>query len=122
MNHGDQLEHVEDREIAYEVHIYNEETMQKGMFEVFVGMEVAKLENVPVELVVKILPSTTYAVFTLEGQQITSDWYQIAEQWLPQAGYQTAYEYSFQLYDQRFKGLDNLDESALDVYMPVKRR
>jgi predicted transcriptional regulator YdeE len=37
-------------------------------------MEVEKLEDVPIELLVKILPPAKYAVFTLEGKQITSDW------------------------------------------------
>lgn len=119
---GDRIKHVKDQETAHEVHVYNEETVQKGIFEVFAGMEVEKLEDVPIELVAKILPPATYAVFTLKGQQITSDWYQDAEKWMRQAGYRATHEYMFQLYDRRFKGLDNLDESILDVYMPVERR
>ena len=74
----------------------------------------------PVELLVKVLPPATYAVFTMRGQQIISDWHHaIYHQWLPQSGYQIAGGYSFQFYDHRFKGLDNVDESVLDVYMPV---
>ena len=50
--------------------IYNQETITKGIFEVFVGMQVDIIEGVPVELLVKVLPSTDYAVFTLEGEDI----------------------------------------------------
>ena len=78
-------------------------------------------EEVPIELLVKILPSTTYAVFTFKGEQITSDWARmIYHEWMAGSGYQVAHKYSFQLYDQRFKGLENLDDSEIDVYVPVK--
>ena len=114
------IEHVRDN-TAYEVHVRHEETASKGHFEVFVGMEVDKLEDVPVQMLIKILPPTKYAVFTLTGQEITSDWPRaIYHEWMPESAYQEAHRYSFQLYDQRFKGLENLNESTLDVYIPVK--
>lgn len=71
-HHGDRIKHIKDPEVGYEVHITHEETTAKGHYEVFVGVEVAHLEDVPVELSVKILPPTQYAVFTLKGEQITS--------------------------------------------------
>lgn len=118
--HPNHIKHVANHKIAYEVHIEHEETALKGYYEVFVGIEVMQLENIPVELLVKILPATTYAVFTLCGQQIISDWpREIYQHWLPDSGYRNAHPYSFQLYDQRFHGLDKLDESVLDVYVPV---
>jgi len=107
--------------VAYEVHIYNEETMSKGHFEVFVGVQVDSLAAVPVEAVIKILPPTCYAVFTLQGEQIVSDWTRdIYHGWLAESKYEEAYRYHFQQYDRRFKGLDHLDESVLDVYIPIK--
>jgi AraC family transcriptional regulator len=119
--HPDKIKRAKSREVAFEVHIEHEETSSKGLFEIFVGMEVEKLEDVPVELLVKTLPATQYAVFTLKGMQISSDWGRmIYQDWLPQSGYQLAHPFSFQLYDERFKGLDRLEESALDLYMPVK--
>lgn len=116
--HG--IKHVANQKVGYEVHIEHEETALKGYYEVFAGVEVTQIEDVPVELLVKILPATTYAVFTLRGQQIISDWYrEIYQHWLPGSGYRNAHPYSFQLYDERFQGLDKLDDSALDVYVPV---
>jgi AraC family transcriptional regulator len=118
---GQRIKHVKGDHVAYEVHIESEETAKTGNHEVFVGVEVAQLEDTPVELLVKVLPSTTYAVFTFRGNQITSDWSRtIYHEWMPVSSYQVAYRYGIQLYDQRFKGLDNLDESELDVYVPVK--
>ena len=59
------IKHIKDPLAGYEIHIWSEETAAKGHADVFAGMEVEKLEDVPMEVLVKILPPTTYAVFTL---------------------------------------------------------
>ena len=70
----------------------------------------------------KILPPATYAVFSLEGEQIASDWpLLITSEWLPEAGYQADHSHSIQRYDERFKGVQRIDESILDVYIPLAR-
>jgi predicted transcriptional regulator YdeE len=107
---------------SYEVHVYGSETMTKGLFEVFVGIAVERLEAVPVDLLVKILPASEYAVFTLQGEQISSDWHLEIDEWIAAAGYRVAHPFSFQYYDERFKGLDRIAESQLDVYMPVTKQ
>jgi AraC family transcriptional regulator len=117
---GEKILHSTQHGVAYEIQVYNEETTTKGVFEVFVGIRVNQIENVPPELLVKTLPATEYAVFTFEGEQISSDWHMEIDQWISATGYQTAYPFSFQYYDDRFKGLDKIEESILDVYMPVK--
>ncbi len=119
--HPDKIQHPVPIHASYEVHIYGPETMTKGLFEVFVGIAVEPLEVVPVDLLIKILPATHYAVFTLEGEQIASDWHLEINKWITAAGYQTVHPFSFQYYDERFKGLDALEESQLDVYMPVEK-
>ncbi len=119
--HSQVIQHRVALDVFYEVHIYGDETNTKGLFEVFVGVPVERLEAVPVELLVKVLPATTYAVFTLEGQAILSDWEMKIDQWLAEAGYERSHPYSLQYYDPRFKGLDQIAESALDLYMPVRK-
>jgi AraC family transcriptional regulator len=120
-HNGDRIRHVKDSTVSYEVHIWDEEAASRGHFEVFVGLEVEELEDVPVEVVAKILPPTKYAVFTLRGEQITSDWPKmIYEDWMARSGYQEAHRYLIQAYDQRFKGLHDLEESELDIYVPIK--
>jgi predicted transcriptional regulator YdeE len=109
--------------LSYEVHIYNEATMETGVFEVFVGSELASGVQPPLETVIKVLPAVQYAVFTLRGQIIVGDWPQaIYEQWLPNSDYELAHEFHIQYHDGSFKGFDRLDESSLDVYVPVKQR
>jgi predicted transcriptional regulator YdeE len=103
-----------------EIHVYNTETMEKGFFEVFVGVQVAQLADVPLDCTVKVLPPATYAVFTLSGQQITSDWSKALSDWLAASAYERSYPYIIQWYDDRFKGMDNIAESVLEAYIPVK--
>jgi len=117
------IKHIKATNVMYETHIYHEETPVTGEFEVFVGVEVEKLEDVPIETVVKLFPETTYAAFTLKGRQITSDWWkEIQDSWLPRLGYSGTYPYQFQCYDQRFKGLEPgaLEQSVLEVHIPLK--
>ena len=118
--HAPSIKNAKPEEVLYEVHVYHEETISKGLFEIFTGLEVTALEDVPVDLSAKILPPARYAVFTLEGEMITSDWHLMIHDWLKAAGYQAENTYSFQYYDQRFKGLDNIEESILDVYIPIR--
>jgi predicted transcriptional regulator YdeE len=109
--------------IAYEVHIYNEETMTTGLFEVFVGAELAKEAQPPPDTLVKVLPAVQYAVFTLRGEEIVGDWpLAIYQEWLPQSAYDMAHNFHIQYHDGSFKGFDRLSESSLDVYVPVKPR
>jgi predicted transcriptional regulator YdeE len=113
----------EDVQVCYEVHILHPETRQSGEYEVFTGFETDMAGETPPEFLVKILPPCLYGVFTLRGKQITADWFQeIYQHWLPASGYREAYRYSFQLYDSRFKGLDHLEESEIDLYVPIEPR
>jgi predicted transcriptional regulator YdeE len=118
--HNDQLLHIKDASVMYEIHIEHQETLQTGEYEVFVGVEVTKLENVPIDITVKVLPATLYAIFTLKGEQILSDWStMVHEEWMPGSGYRLSYSYGMQCYDERFKGLEQISESELELYIPV---
>jgi predicted transcriptional regulator YdeE len=115
------LEGLFVEEVAFEVHIYHQETLQTGEFEVFVGMEVQDLDGIPIELSIKILPPVTYAVFTLVGEQITADWSSlIYTGWLPESGYELVADYGIQRYDERYKGVDRTAESVLEFHVPVR--
>ncbi len=121
--HKEEPLHVIDPDSFYEVHLDSDERITTGNYEVFVGTAVSHIENIPTSALVKVLPTTTYAVFTLHGEQITSDWHQlIYHEWLPGSGYEIVHGYSIQLYDHRFKGMNHLSESTLDIYMPIQKR
>jgi predicted transcriptional regulator YdeE len=116
------IKHTVTPDAGLEIHIETDETREKGHFEVFVGVVVDELEDVPPQCSVKVLPTTQYAVFTLKGGRITSDWgRQIYQRWLPSSGFVPAHPYMIEYYDERFKGLERVEESEMDVYVPVKR-
>lgn len=118
--HNPSLNNLLVENVMYEVHIIHDETPRTGVFEVFTGFEVTNPLQIPVQMLAKILPASRYAVFTLEGEAISSDWHKsIESEWLPLAEYEMAGDFEFQYYDERFKGVDKIDESLLDVYIPV---
>jgi len=48
------------------------------------------------------------------------DWEQEILAWLDQNGYRESYPFNFQYYDARYKGLDSVDDSEIDVYLPIE--
>jgi len=107
------------RDDIYEVHIYSEETESRGFFEVFVGQEIGEIHAPPVELSIKILPPGQYAKINLVGATIISDWYIDLDSELKQRGWQRGLPFFFQVYDDRYKGLEHIAESELTAYIPV---
>ena len=104
-----------------ELHLPGPDTAASGVYEVFIGLAVTAVDNLPLPFVAKVLPPHAYAVFPLRGAAIAADWHNLIYQdWLPGSGYEAAATYGFQIYDARFKGLDRLAESELDVYIPVR--
>jgi predicted transcriptional regulator YdeE len=109
------------RRIFYEVHIYGRETPDKGYFEVFAGEEVATAE-LPMELLTKYIPASDYLKVTLTGKEITEDWWKkIEEEQLPKQCVVKNDTYIIQAYDERFKGMDQIDASEMDAYIPVSK-
>jgi AraC family transcriptional regulator len=106
---------------GYEVWVDFEGKQEQKEDYIFVGVAVKKLEDVPLELVARVLPETKYAVFTLKGDAIKSDWpAKAATEWLTDIGLRRSYPYIIEYYDsKRFKGMDDKD-AELDIYVPVK--
>ncbi len=103
----------------YEVHIYGSETMSKGYFEVFVGEEVTTAE-LPVELNSKYIPASDYLKVTLYGKEITGDWWKdLDTKIIPAMGVKRNFGYIIQVYDDRFKGVDMIEESVVETYIPI---
>lgn len=103
----------------YEIHIYGSEMAAKGYFEVFVGEEV-NTAKLPFSLSAKFFPESDYLKVTLYGQEITSDWWQMLDtDLISECGVKRNAPFIIQAYDERFKGMDHLEGSMLDIYIPV---
>jgi Uncharacterized protein conserved in bacteria len=114
---------VEPSMVGYELHISSPETRKTGRYEVFVGLEVRSLVSVPVVCSAKILPATEYLVATLRGEDIGGAGIgRLYSEIAPGLGRRPEESYSFELYDERFKGMDRLAESEIDYYVPLLRQ
>jgi predicted transcriptional regulator YdeE len=107
------------RRVFYEIHIYGRETADKGYFEVFAGEEVTTAE-LPVYLLSKYIPESDYLKVTLGGAEITEDWWKkLDDGLLPEFKVVRNGAFIIQAYDERFKGMEQIDASEIDVYIPV---
>lgn len=122
-NHKDTIEKYRvHKSTAYEVHIQPEEYSETKKFYVYVGVEVEKLGEMPLEMFSKIFPETMYAVFTFRGTNVFKGGEYIWKEWLPNSGYEEAYPYVVLAYEKgRFYGLDD-ENSEIDYYVPVRRK
>lgn len=120
------------RDVRYELQVVHPETFVSGEFEVFAGLELvdeagaAPLSpgsplavSVPVEVSVKRVPPGRYARFTVPGTEVATDMQMAISKWLGENGYRRDIPFDLLAYDERFKGMDNLDESTVDVYVPL---
>lgn len=107
----------------YELHILGPEAARSGRYEVFVGVElpsVAAISGIPPALSAKVLPAAEYAVAVLAGREIASDWRDGLYREISAGLGRTADpSLCIDLYGERFKGMDRLDESELEIWVPL---
>ena len=48
-------------------------------------------------------------------------WLKLETEILPALGFSAKSSHLIQVYDDRFKGMDNVDESILDVFIPIEK-
>jgi AraC family transcriptional regulator len=90
---------------------------------IMVGVEVTQIEAVPDEMFVKPIPAGQYAVFAHRpGLGEPNHGYDALnrriEAWLDAGPYSIARDFSLQLYDARFKGMED-PESVEDLLIPI---
>lgn len=110
-----------DPAVAYGVETYTQEMQNRGRWFYMAGVEVADLNEVPVQMCAKQLPANEYAVFEYKGaiSPALGDLFQhIYKEWLPASEYLQAYPYDLERYDARFKGPMD-DTSVMEIMVPV---
>ena len=107
--------------IAWELHLEPDEFKETKNYYVMVGMEINNIEEIPLEMFIKILPKTNYLVFTSTMENKFELGAYIYKEWMPKNDYDQAFPYVLQLYDRRrYKGLED-PESEIDWYIPIKK-
>lgn len=105
---------------SYEIHIQEEKT--PPMHFCLVGVEVRRIEDLPVELFAKVVPACEYAVFTHRfGDGGFGHAFKTVYDWLENSEYAPAYPFDIQCYDSRFKSPED-PESVIEIYVPVTSR
>jgi AraC family transcriptional regulator len=108
---------VED--VFYEYHVERQE--EPRMHFCLVGVQVTEIGTMPPDMFVKVLPEGTYAVFTHRVCDGYGKLYEEINAWLGASEYEEAAPFDFQLYDSRFKSMDD-PESVQDIYIPVRAK
>ncbi|MEF8832632.1 MAG: GyrI-like domain-containing protein [Candidatus Thermoplasmatota archaeon] len=127
MNRWDSIEKsIINPQLSYEIQVWNEEELEEsGKMNVFVGVEFKDLESFPVQLVGKVLPSGKYLSFDLEGEEIHGWEEYLLQEWFPESDYWLR-SFDDQLFhiqcfhENKFKGIENIEESELKVLVPVE--
>ena len=118
-----QIKNKKEPRIHLGVETYTVEFESQRKWFYLAAVEVTTLDEIPVQLVGKILPANRYAVFTHQGKlpgQIAETFRYIYGEWLPSSGYKQAAPYYLERYDTRFKGPDN-EESHTDICIPIQK-
>jgi len=112
-----------DPNVAWELHITTDEYEEIKEYYVMVGVEMAAIEHLPLPTFAKVLPAGQYAVFTLNGEEMNTNWGDaIYKAWLPSSAYEEALQITLEVYDEeRFQGWGDPD-SEVEIWVPVKKK
>jgi AraC family transcriptional regulator len=121
---GSRMERVSGRLAsgrAFGLQWYTSEFSTQGKWFFLPCVEVENLDRIPEEMVGKMIPEYRYAVFTLTGGlfRLGELYHFIYHGWLPSSSYIPAAMFDFELYDDRFRGVDN-PATAIDICIPLK--
>ncbi len=120
MQHEAELPGVSPATDHYGVEFYTPDMEQTHKWFYMACAQVNNLDVIPIRMVAKRLPASTYAVYTVKGglKNLGAGFRYVYDTWLPNSDYQVAHPYDFELYqDGRFKGDE--EDSEVDIYIPV---
>jgi AraC family transcriptional regulator len=103
--------------VGYELHMEREAL--PPMHFCLVGVEVEKIEALPIELFAKVIPAGRYAVFThrfAEGGY--DDAFRAVYEWIGNSAYALAHPFDLQCFDARFRGSGD-PESVIEIHVPI---
>jgi len=115
--HRENIKHQVEQK-SYELHI--QEETNPPMHFCLVGVEVQRIDHLPAELFVKVIPACEYAVFTHHFKEGGFSYaFKMVYKWLRNSDYTSAYPFDIQCYDTRFISPDD-PESVVEIYIPIK--
>ena len=116
----EKVPNVVSPELNYGVEWYTNEFMQTGEMFYMPGVEISDTYGLPTPFAIKIIPAAEFVIFESVGgvKGILEVWNYFHSTWKNEHGYDISMGIDFELYDERFKGIDN-PETIIDIYIPV---
>ncbi len=109
-----------DREVGYELHIHISDQQDRHL--TLIGVEVEKIEALPMEMLAKIVPGGTYARFTHYFKDGGfGEAFKRVYKWVDGSDYEPAYPFDIQVYDARFTGAKDPD-SVLEILVALQKK
>ena len=106
--------------VMYEAHILHPESRETGRYEVFIGAALEDVSDIPVQFLLKPLPARRYLQYEVSGQAIVEDIEHLpVDAHAADLGLRRDATYHLLAYDERFRGMDHLDESIVSVLIPL---
>jgi predicted transcriptional regulator YdeE len=90
-------------------------------FTYLAGVEVEGSASLPEGLTKRVLPERLVAVVTFQGfaKDLLQAWNVFHQGWLNNSGYEAIDDYDYEVYDERFHGIDNV-ESVMEIHFPIR--
>lgn len=116
-------QYCDDNRPIYLLSIFPEDFEPSMPFIVFGGVVIEDGEPVPESMVVRDMPELQLAVVTHKGKisSIKQTYDYFLKHWLPQSDYKESHSFHFQMYTDKFLGVDN-PNSELELCFPVVLR
>lgn len=121
-----EIKNAADNKTFYEVrkpdmNFSMDDFKETSEFTEIAGLEVTSIDTIPEGMITVTIPAGKYAVFTHKGNPINlrQTYEYIWGTWLPNSGYEADLRFDFELYGERFKGMED-PESEIDIHIPIK--
>ncbi|MBI3259758.1 MAG: GyrI-like domain-containing protein [Ignavibacteriae bacterium] len=107
--------------VTYALEFYGQEFNTEGKWFYMPCVEVGSFDEIPMLMVCKTIPASRYAVFSLTGgvAGLHDLFMEIYKEWLPHSSFELAFDFDMEVYDERFKGIDN-PETVMEVRIPIR--
>lgn len=95
----------------------------RDAFEYFIGVEISSPQQTPEGMLIREIPTNTYATFTFAGPAyhagaVHSYFYST---WLRNNSYEWCGRYNIEIYDDRFQSPES-EESVTDLCFPIRKK
>lgn len=122
MDNLNEIKHLSQPCKYFQVQYWLDNQTTNGIF-FYAAVQVDRVEDLPLALTAKIIPSQDYFKFKHKGRsnEVHYTYDYIYGTWLPDTSFQLDSAFNFELYGDEYLGPYN-DESISEIYIPMKKK